>query len=115
MSVPFALLTYKLATLACGLASIFMGYRLFRSGITASAGDVEAGISGHSLSLVNAAPGTVFAAFGMVIIATTTAQGFHLRASETAPPVLVRDITPDRGVTPRENITPLPSPPESEL
>jgi hypothetical protein len=63
-------LIWRLCVLICGLVSIVLGYRLFMSGFAAQEGSLEAGVGKNSLKLRNIAPGTFFALFGAVIIAT---------------------------------------------
>jgi hypothetical protein len=76
-----ALLTYRLAVLACGFASIVMGYRLFRLGVFERAGELKATWGERSLLLKAAAPGTFFALFGSAIIAVTVWKGFTVETS----------------------------------
>ena len=68
--------TFRLAIIAAGIVSIVLGYKLFVLGvmggektrINAQAGQIK-------LTLANAAPGTVFAAFGVFIITVMLFQG----------------------------------------
>ena len=52
---------------------VYLGYRLFAKGVFGSAGDVE--WSNMGLILKKAAPGTVFAAFGAVVVMTSIIAG----------------------------------------
>ncbi|MBA3006047.1 MAG: hypothetical protein KKB91_11130 [Proteobacteria bacterium] len=63
-------LIWRLCVLACGLVAIILGYRLFMNGFAVHEGSLEAGVGKNSLKLINIAPGTFFALFGAVIIAT---------------------------------------------
>lgn len=69
---------FRLAIVAAGTVSIFLGYRLFRAGFLAEAKagtTVEAHLAGQKFLLKNAAPGTAFALFGVIIVAVMVAQG----------------------------------------
>lgn len=63
-------LIWRLCVLACGIFTVYLGFRLFVSGLAAHEGSLEAGIGGSNLKLGNIAPGTFFALFGAAIIAT---------------------------------------------
>jgi hypothetical protein len=63
-------LVWRLGVLACGLIAIILGYQLFKIGLTAHEGKLEAGVGPNKLKISNIAPGTFFALFGAVIIAT---------------------------------------------
>jgi len=69
VSVVYVLI-WRLTVLACGLVSIVLGYRLFKSGFVAQEGKIAAGMAGGSLQISQVAPGTFFALFGAAIIAT---------------------------------------------
>ncbi|MEI6762045.1 MAG: hypothetical protein WCO22_16510 [Betaproteobacteria bacterium] len=72
----FALLIfYKIATLVSGVCVIFMGYKLFSSGIERTPGELEAKASRFSLVFRTAAPGTFFALFGALIIGVSVFRG----------------------------------------
>jgi len=69
MEVTSAFLIYvtlfRLAIIGAGIVSIFLGYRLFVKGVWpdivgGQGTDVDAKISGSSLTVKNAAPGTCF-------------------------------------------------------
>src|ERR1700743_2527854 len=69
----------RLAILAAGIISVFLGYKLFREGIGASAGksagsNIESSIAGAKFSVKNAAPGTAFALFGAILIVVMLIQ-----------------------------------------
>jgi tetratricopeptide (TPR) repeat protein len=70
---------FRLAIIAAGTASIFLGYRLFRAGFLtegkAGGTTVEAHFVGQKFLLKNAAPGTAFALFGVIIVGVMVAQG----------------------------------------
>jgi hypothetical protein len=65
---------FRLSIIAVGALSIYLGYKLFIAGVgTAQGGEgagVEASLGGSTFALKNAAPGTFFALFGVVIIAS---------------------------------------------
>jgi len=75
-SIPYAPLIYlalfRLAIIAVGAISIILGYRLFIKGVFSVEGGggagFEANIAGTKFSLKNAAPGTFFALFGIIVI-----------------------------------------------
>jgi tetratricopeptide (TPR) repeat protein len=84
MSLPFEFLLYatffRLAIIAAGTVTIIPGYRLFRMGIHTDRGPsteiaFDAKIAGQGFTLRNAAPGTFFALFGVIIISVMLVQG----------------------------------------
>jgi tetratricopeptide (TPR) repeat protein len=69
---------FRLAVLAAGTTSIVLGYQLFVRGVFPSAGEkssVEFKAVGTGFTLKNAAPGTGFALFGVILIVTMLIQG----------------------------------------
>lgn len=84
MSLPFGFLLYatffRLAIIAAGTVSIVLGYRLFTNGIQTDREisretTFDAKIAGQGFALKNAAPGTFFALFGVIIISVMLVQG----------------------------------------
>src|SRR5689334_10615929 len=84
MSVPIAFLIYAtffgLAIVAAGTVSMALGYRLFTVGIraepdTSKQTTIDAKIAGQKFTLRNAAPGTGFGLFGVIIISVMLVQG----------------------------------------
>ena len=84
MSLPTEFLLYatlfRLAIIAAGVVSIVLGYRLFTLGIQGNAAasretTFNAQIAGQGFTLKNAAPGTGFALFGVIIISVMLVQG----------------------------------------
>lgn len=74
------LILFRLAIIIAGMISIFLGYRLFVKGVepvsNAGAGtDISARIAESRFSVKNAAPGTCFALFGVVVISIVFARG----------------------------------------
>ncbi len=74
------LLIFRLSIIASGITSIVLGYRLFCKGIWPEAGSgketsLDANIGGHQFTLRNAAPGTFFALFGVIIISAMFVSG----------------------------------------
>lgn len=77
-SVTIASLLYlsmfRLSIIAVGALSIYLGYKLFMGGIGIAQGGQESGIEATlgntSFALKNAAPGTFFALFGVIVIAS---------------------------------------------
>lgn len=65
------LIVFRLAIIASGIVSIILGYKLFVKGVFSSGSGgtgVEAGIGSLKLTMRNAAPGSVFAFFGVIMI-----------------------------------------------
>lgn len=74
------LLIFRLAIIATGAISIILGYRLFCVGVwprtpRTKGTIVEAKLASAGLTLKNAAPGTCFALFGVIIIAVMFMTG----------------------------------------
>lgn len=68
------LITFRLAIIVAGIIAIYLGYKLFIKGFWPEHNDKEgtsfdAKIVGSHFKLKNAAPGTFFALFGVIIIA----------------------------------------------
>jgi len=80
----FSLTCYKLASLFIGTVFSFLGYRLFVSGIDERAGELKTTWGKKSLVLKQAAPGTFFALFGVVLISTTLIKGLDIEQIKTA-------------------------------
>ena len=67
------LAVFRISIIFVGAMSIFLGYKLFVKGITSSGesdSGIEASIGGTQFNLTNAAPGTLFALFGIIVIST---------------------------------------------
>ncbi|MFK7800363.1 MAG: hypothetical protein AB8G95_01910 [Anaerolineae bacterium] len=65
------LMLYRLSIIATGALSIYLGYRLFLSGLfpyAVEGSSFNAEILGNTFSLQNAAPGIFFALFGVIVI-----------------------------------------------
>lgn len=77
--------SYHLVIALCGLASIYMGYRLFKIGLFERAGELKVAWEGKSLALKQAAPGTFYAVLGTVIIGTAIVKGVELKGGQVAP------------------------------
>ena len=77
------LAVFRLAIIAAGIVGIILGYRLFTRGVfpdlyrnpSFEGQNVTAKIAGAKFTLRNAAPGTCFALFGVIIIAVMFATG----------------------------------------
>lgn len=68
---PMSLLLYLMTlTVIVGFGFAFLGYRLFQKGVLGDS-DLEAVWSDKKFLLKRAAPGTLFALFGLVMIGTT--------------------------------------------
>ncbi|GAC15632.1 tetratricopeptide repeat protein [Aliiglaciecola lipolytica] len=63
---------FRLSIITVGAISIYLGYKLFIAGIGANQGNegsgMEASMGGTTFAVKNAAPGTFFALFGVVLI-----------------------------------------------
>jgi len=73
-------MTFRLAIIAAGIVSIVLGYRLFTIGTQTGGGGpqgttFDASLVGSKFALTNAAPGTFFALFGVILISVMLAQG----------------------------------------
>ena len=84
------LTAFRLAIIAAGIISIVLGYRLFCKGIWPDTGsgkgtDVDTEIGGWKFKLQNAAPGTCFAMFGVLIISVMFATGGPQMTVEEGP------------------------------
>lgn len=84
--VAAGLTVYKISCLLVGLASIYMGYRLFMAGVISPAGNIAGQGGGIQLSLGNAAPGTFFALFGAFVIGLTVHVGLEFKQHISALP-----------------------------
>jgi tetratricopeptide (TPR) repeat protein len=73
------LILFRLAIILAGVISIYLGYRLFAKDLRphGSGGTTEfkAQIATYGFTLKNAAPGTCFALFGIVLVSVMLAQG----------------------------------------
>ncbi|WPD22808.1 MAG: hypothetical protein SD837_21810 [Candidatus Electrothrix scaldis] len=76
---------FRLAIIAAGIVSIILGYRLFVHD-TGSERRTDVGAQADRFKIIirNAAPGTVFAAFGAIIIAVMLSQG--------NPEIILKDV-----------------------
>lgn len=80
-------IAFRLAVIASGLACVYMGYRLFILGVMPGGGGSEIGADAGAIKLTvkNAAPGTVFATFGALLIIVMLVQGMpELNRTESA-------------------------------
>ncbi len=84
MGIEFAFLIYltlfRLAIIAAVVISIVLGYQLFCRGVWPRHGgqhgtDVTVEVAESRFTLKNAAPGTCFALFGVIIVSIMLAQG----------------------------------------
>jgi hypothetical protein len=81
----FSLTLYKVLSILVGLVCLFFGYRLFQSGVSTKAGELNAKSGDKSLVLKQAAPGTFFALFGVIIISVGLFKGLELETAEYFP------------------------------
>jgi tetratricopeptide (TPR) repeat protein len=74
------LLTFRITVIVAGIISVVLGYRLFCRGVFPGFGgkeatSVDAKIGEAHITLKNAAPGTCFALFGVIIISSMLITG----------------------------------------
>lgn len=82
METPYSLvilylIVFRLAIITAGTVCIVLGYKLFVKGVFSDASGgtgVEAGLGSLKLTMKNAAPGSVFAFFGVVVISIMLLQ-----------------------------------------
>jgi len=70
--------TFRLGVLGCGIACVALGYFLLTKAIgrkNAANGSFSASVGTAQVSMQNLAPGTMFAAFGMIIVGAMLYQG----------------------------------------
>lgn len=81
-------LIFRLATLIVGVFCIHVGYKLFAKGVfgNSSTNELNAEIAGSKFTLKNAAPGTFFGLFGVIIITTMLVQGMPEYKTATVNP-----------------------------
>ncbi len=78
-----ALTIYRLFTVLIGLSFAFLGYKLFCHGIYDKAGDLKATLGERYIILKEAAPGTFFALFGVVVISISLWRGIEIDINRT--------------------------------
>jgi tetratricopeptide (TPR) repeat protein len=71
---------YRLAIITAGVVSIVLGYRLFAPGVVPVIGNtqesaVQVTVAGSGFTLKNAAPGTGFGLFGVILVTVMLVQG----------------------------------------
>ncbi|NIB44369.1 hypothetical protein HBA55_32545 [Pseudomaricurvus alkylphenolicus] len=59
---------YKLASIGSGTFIVYLGYRLFIKGVYGETGEVSVDWNDNRLMLKRAAPGSIFAVFGAIVI-----------------------------------------------
>ena len=73
---------YKISCLAVGLVSIYFGYRLFLAGIDGHPMDATLSVKDWwKVNVRKAAPGVMFALFGMIVAGSTVLKGYSTRES----------------------------------
>ena len=71
------LMVFRLAIITAGIVSIVLGYKLFVKGVFTDGSEgtgIEAGVGSLKLTMRNAAPGSVFAFFGVFLISVMLIQ-----------------------------------------
>ncbi|MEQ9217892.1 MAG: hypothetical protein RLO17_07620 [Cyclobacteriaceae bacterium] len=107
------LILYRIAIILVGLASIYFGYRLFLNGVfgvqKVKGSDFEANIGSNKFYLKNAAPGTLFALFGVILISNMMLSGSPELTRESLQELKTAEINDEKTiVTPQELVTSLP-------
>jgi hypothetical protein len=69
---------YRIATIAAGLLTTWMGYELFKLGVYEKAGELKATWGSRALLVKQAAPGTFFALFGTGVMAVSVWKGIDI-------------------------------------
>lgn len=96
--IVFALLVfYKVVTVCIGLAFAQMGYRLFMTDKTVSAGNFKIEAGKYGLSLQGGAPGIFFSLFGTILICLSVFKGaeFNREPLQQVPLSTIEKIIPD--------------------
>lgn len=75
--IVLSITIYKLTSLLIGLLSLYMGYKLFISGVWGNAGDVDVKFENNRILVRRAAPGTFFAILGTIIVCFTVFRGMR--------------------------------------
>lgn len=87
-------MVFRLSIIFVGTLSIYFGYRLFVLGVMPREGtNIEAANNEMHLNIRNAAPGTIFALFGVAVICLMVVQGnpeFSVSVKDGKPVVTVR-------------------------
>ncbi|NVK19785.1 MAG: hypothetical protein HWE30_13890 [Methylocystaceae bacterium] len=68
---------FKITCLLSGTLIVFMGYKLFVFGKWGESGDIQGEYKNIKLIIRRAAPGTLFALFGAIIICWTVFEGIN--------------------------------------
>jgi hypothetical protein len=84
VQVTLVVTLFRTAMIFVGLGFAYLGYKLFRAGVYEHAGDLRAAWGERNLVLKQAAPGTFFALFGVVVIGISIFRGTGLQV-ETIP------------------------------
>jgi hypothetical protein len=89
---------FRLAVVGVGIASVVFGYRLLSKAVgpqSGAAGAVVASIGTAHLTLQNLAPGTMFAAFGMIVVGVMLYQGMpELKQQKAGDSIVLRSESP---------------------
>ena len=87
---------YRIVTVLIGLAFAVLGYKLFCRGVYDKAGELKAAWGDRHLVLKQAAPGTIFALFGVVVIAIGLWRGIEIdvEKARTAAPPTAQEVPP---------------------
>jgi len=62
---------YKLAAVSAGTFIVYLGYKLFIKGVYGDTGEVSLDWNNNKVLLKRAAPGSIFAIFGALVVAVT--------------------------------------------
>src|SRR4029079_9925170 len=81
------LAAYHVASMLCGTAFAYMGYKLFCKGIFDAPSDIQVKLSkDRSLTLKRGAPGTIFGLFGAVIVIVSIWRGLYRETTQEGAP-----------------------------
>lgn len=89
------LIVFRLGIITAGTISIILGYKLFTRGLlgTSEKNSLETKVSGARFTLKNAAPGTGFAFFGVILVSVMLFQGNPELTYETLKKVAANENT----------------------
>jgi tetratricopeptide (TPR) repeat protein len=99
---------FRLAIISAGVVSIVLGYRLFVRGVwpeVKNSGEtsIDAEVAGSRFTVKNAAPGTCFALFGVIIISVMFGAGSPELTLNLVEEAAAMEIKRDIGIKVRSN------------
>lgn len=81
--VNLFVLLFRTIMVLVGLAFAYLGYSLFKIGVYEKAGELKAAWGDRNLALKQAAPGTFFALFGVIVVGISVMRGADLHSATT--------------------------------